>query len=164
MELGEKICTPAGTPKCDLCPLREKCVAHRDSLWSVLPKKSPKKERRTEEYTVLLLITDGKVALRKRPKTGLLAGLWEFPSVTGKRTEQEIRDHLVGLGLSPRHVTPIGDATHIFTHITWSMTGFAVECDTPTEEFSWFNPEELRAEIAVPTAFRFYLRQVLGIE
>ena len=164
MELGEKICIPTGVPKCELCPLRADCVARGERLWSVLPKKSPKKERRQEDYTVLLLISDGRVALRKRPKSGLLAGLWEFPSLSGKPTEAEIGETLSAWGLSPHGMTPVGDATHIFTHITWNMTGFAVACDTPTEEFSWFTPEELRDEVAVPTAFRFYLKKVLGNE
>ncbi|MFR7894294.1 MAG: NUDIX domain-containing protein [Dysosmobacter sp.] len=38
---------------------------------------------------MLLLKRDGKIALRKRPKTGLLAGLWEFPNVEGALDETQ---------------------------------------------------------------------------
>ncbi|MBQ9085768.1 MAG: A/G-specific adenine glycosylase [Clostridia bacterium] len=162
MELGEKICIPAGVPKCDECPLREQCVARRDNTWSTLPKKSPKKERRTEDHTVLILHCDGKIALRKRPKEGLLAGLWEFPSLSGKRSVQEIEELLQGKSLAPEHIIPCGDATHIFTHITWNMTGISVQCSLPSDEFFWFTPDELRRDVAIPTAFRFYLRYILS--
>ena len=164
MELGEKICIPTGIPKCDLCPLRDRCASREKELWRVLPKKSPKKERRIEDHTVLLLRCEDKVALRKRPKTGLLAGLWEFPSLTGRPTVEKIQQELTSAGLAPRSVTPCGEATHIFTHITWKMHGFSIDCATLTEEYSWFTPRELEEEIAVPTAFRFYLRQILSQE
>ena len=164
MELGEKICIPAGVPKCDLCPLRERCVARREELWSELPKKSPKKERRVEDYTVLILSSCGKVALRKRPKEGLLAGLWEFPTLVGRYEKEALSEKLTEQGLTPLSVTPWGDANHIFTHITWRMVGYSVECAAMTEEYSWFTPEELQRDVAVPTAFRFYLRKVLGNE
>ena len=52
-----------------------------------LPVKGAKKPRRVEEKTVFLLVRDGKIALRKRPGTGLLAGLWEFPNVEGALDE-----------------------------------------------------------------------------
>lgn len=162
MELGEKICTPAGIPKCAECPLCDRCMAHREGSWSRLPQKSPKKERRVEDYTVLILSCDGRIALRKRPKDGLLAGLWEFPNLAGRCEQNKLLRRLTDLGLTPLSVTPWGDASHIFTHITWRMVGYFVECDTPTDEFSWFTPRELREEIAVPTAFRFYLNRVFS--
>ena len=56
-----------------------------------LPVKTKKKSRRIEEKTILLLEYQGKYAIQKRANKGLLAGLWELPSVEGKYSEQEIR-------------------------------------------------------------------------
>ena len=79
MELGETVCLP-GMPRCLLCPLREVCAAHaagEETLYPVMPEK---KKRRIERRNVLLYIKGDRVALRKRPETGLLAGLWEYPA------------------------------------------------------------------------------------
>ena len=78
MELGEVVCTP-GVPHCAQCPLSSLCAAHaagEEALYPVIP---PKKQRRVEERNVLLLLCGDKVALRRRPATGLLARLWEYP-------------------------------------------------------------------------------------
>ncbi len=164
MELGERICIPAGVPRCAECPLRPLCVAHRDGLWQELPRKSPKKEKRTEEYTVLLLLHNGRVALRKRPDSGLLAGLWEFPNLSGKRSREEIEDFLTDRGLDPHALTPSVNATHVFTHVTWHMTGYAAECGRPSEDYVWVSAEELRGAYALPTAFKAYRNTLLETE
>ena len=156
MELGERICIPAGIPRCAECPLREHCRSFPDELWRSLPKKSPKKEKRTEQYTVLLLTHQGKVALSKRPPSGLLAGLWEFPSLAGERSLEEVSEYARALGLSPSRIAPSVNASHIFTHIVWQMTGFSVECESTSEEFLWVSPEEILGEYALPTAYKAY--------
>ena len=81
MDLGATVCLPNGAPKCEICPARTVCEAYKNGLTEVLPVRAKKKSRRVEERTVLLLFQGGKVALRKRPDTGLLASLWEFPSI-----------------------------------------------------------------------------------
>jgi len=167
MELGEKICLPVGAPKCSECPLAAQCAARRDERWRELPKKSPKKERRTEEYTVLLLCSERGVALRKRPTKGLLAGLWEFPMLDGHLSEKEVCSRLSELGIKVSSIHPCGKASHIFTHITWNMVGMTIVCDTkklPEEFGEFFAPERLRDEIAIPTAYRHFVGQILEKE
>ena len=164
MELGEKVCLPVGAPKCSECPLAAQCAARRDERWRELPKKSPKKERRTEEYTVLLLCSERGVALRKRPTKGLLAGLWEFPMLDGHLSEKEVCSRLSELGIKVSSIHPCGKASHIFTHITWNMIGMRLICDAeqlPEELGEFFPPERLRDEIAVPTAYRYFVEQIL---
>lgn len=164
MELGEKVCIPAGIPKCAECPWQTVCVANREQRQTELPKKSPKKERKYEAYTILLLKHQEQLALQKRPDQGLLAGLWEFPHVDGHITAQEVEQYLKKIGISARNILPCGEASHIFTHITWNMTGFLIECESVSECFSWYSLNDLKHEIAIPTAFRFYLHQLLSSE
>ena len=163
MELGEKICIPAGIPKCAECPLQPFCIANRDNRQCQLPQKSAKKERRTEEYTILLLFHQGKIAIRKRPSKGLLAGLWEFPNLSGHLTENELFSLLQEQKLSPSKIKECGKSSHIFTHITWNMIGYTVECNTSSDDYHWISLEELTEEIAIPTAFRFYLNFLLKL-
>ncbi len=164
MELGEKICLPNGAPKCGECPWRDLCVANREGRQQELPKKSPKKERRHEDYTVLLLFCGGKVALQKRSNSGLLSGLWGFPMLKGFTEEDEIAAYLAEHGLSPLSFSPSVSATHIFTHIEWHMQGMRVDCASVSKDFLWITPTELREKIAIPTAFRAYVNQILKEE
>ncbi len=156
MELGETLCLPNGEPKCALCPLRELCLAHKAGCEAEFPVRAAKKTRRIEEKTVLLLRCDGCWALRRRADTGLLAGMWEFPSLPGRPDAAEIRAALTAEGFSPGEIRPCGEAKHVFTHVEWHMTGYLVDIPTQSGEYVWKSPAEIEAGFAVPTAFRAY--------
>lgn len=163
MELGEKICIPAGAPNCTECPLASICVARHGDRWRELPKKTPKKDRRSEEYTVLLLCSEDGVALRKRSERGLLAGLWEFPMLEGFKTVEEVQNQLSDLGLLVHSITPCGKASHIFTHVTWNMLGMKILCDRdhlPATLGNFYSTEHVSTDMAIPTAYRYFLKQI----
>ena len=81
MDLGSAICLPGPSPRCGDCPLAHLCAARQEGKQALLPVRAPQKAKRPEELTVFLLRRpDGAVALRRRPPTGLLAGLWEYPN------------------------------------------------------------------------------------
>lgn len=87
MELGPRSAFPTGRPGARNGPARRFCLGRIRGTALSLPVKSGKKERRREEKTVFLLVREGRLALRRRPDTGLLAGLWEFPNVEGALEE-----------------------------------------------------------------------------
>ena len=124
MDLGATVCLPNGAPKCEICPARTVCEAYKNGLTEVLPVRAKKKARKIEERTVLLLFQGGKVALRKRPDTGLLAGLWEYPNLPESLDEAGALLALAQMGLSAESIAPAGSAKHIFTHIEWDMKGY----------------------------------------
>lgn len=150
MELGALICLPNGAPKCPECPLQEHCCACLKGLTDRLPVKKPKKPRRIEQRTILILWSKGKIALRKRPAEGLLASLWEFPALEGYRSADEIRELYPECRFLRRGPT----AVHIFSHIEWQMRSFAAESPEELEGFQYFSPDELPA---VPSAFKAFL-------
>lgn len=156
MELGERICIPNGVPLCESCPLKEKCVAKKKSLTDSIPVKSPKKERKTVEMTVFILCHNGEYALRRRPETGLLAGMWEFYHMEGKKTKEEAAAALKKAGFSPSALRSCGSAKHIFTHLEWHMTGFFVTVEEKRGAEVWKSAEEIRSSVALPTAFRHF--------
>lgn len=98
MELGATVCTPTN-PSCSLCPASEFChalsIAKHDTTAAVTdyPVKGVKVKQRSDFSAVCVveLLESGtlldekksssKFILVKRPDEGLLAGLWEFPSV-----------------------------------------------------------------------------------
>ena len=126
-----------------------------------LPVKAPKKQKRVEEYTVFILSCEGRYALQKRPETGLLAGLWQFPNVSGKLEIPDAMAVLEDMGLRPRHLLRQSERKHIFTHIRWEMRGFWVETEAVSGPFHWLTPEEIVRDAALPTAFRQFWQETV---
>ena len=156
MELGACVCVPNGAPKCDACPLREICRAGESGAWAALPVKEAKKPRRIEEKTVFFLQCGGQYAVRRRPETGLLAGLWELPNVEGTLDAQQALALLERWGLAPEELTRTRERTHIFTHVEWRMRCYDIRVSAPAGEFVWAGSARFRQDIALPTAFRIF--------
>ena len=154
MELGATVCGPNRAPDCGNCPCVEFCGGARHGTAESFPVKKPKKARKTEEMTVFLLFCDGKVALQKRPDSGLLAGLWQFPNVPGILNTEAALETVGAMGLRPREVLRQTRRHHIFTHIQWEMEGYYLEVVEPAGDFAWRTAEEIEKENALPTAFR----------
>lgn len=155
MELGATVCLPNGAPLCEKCPARDFCRAHLEGKTDVLPVKAPKKPRKLEQRTVFLLFYGDKVALRRREKKGLLAGLWEFPNVLGEELPPEWE-------LKPQNLTRTAAGKHIFTHIEWHMTALAGDLSSPElpDGWVWCDRTDLRDRYAVPNAFQFVRESV----
>ena len=154
MELGATVCGPNRKPDCQSCPCNEICLGFRNGTAESLPVKSPKKQRRQEKRTVLLLRCDDRFALEKRPDKGLLAGLWQFPNVTGHLTTRQALEQVETWGLTPRDIYKEVYKTHIFTHIQWNLKGIYLEVSEALEQFQWFTASEINSQTALPTAFR----------
>ncbi len=157
MELGEAVCIPNGAPKCELCPVRTACGAYLTDTVTQYPVKSPKKPRRIEQRTVLLLHdAERGFGLCKRESRGLLADMWEFPNKEGHLTAAQAIAAAEALGFAVRDVRPLGEAKHVFTHIEWHMTGYALSGSVRESVLTFAPWESVRRDFAVPTAFRYY--------
>ena len=154
MELGATLCGPNWAPRCDECPCRQFCGGSLHGTAQAFPVKLPKKGKRVEEKTVFILSCDGHYALEKRPESGLLAGLWQFPNVPGKLETAQALETARQMGLRPREITKQIDRKHIFTHIRWEMRGIYLEVAEETDAFTWLTAEQINAAAALPTAFR----------
>lgn len=158
MELGATICLPNGAPKCEECPLRELCLARQHGSWQEYPVRDEKKSRRKEDRTVLILQCDDRIAVRKRPRSGLLSGMWEFPNVEGRLGEQEVANLATQWQVAPEQMQMNYGYTHVFSHVEWRMTAYYLTCKEMCEAFKWVTPEEMDAEVAMPSAFRPFLQ------
>ena len=158
MELGATVCLPNGAPLCTACPARAFCRAHIEDRTGQLPVKAAKKARRVEQRLVYLIFRDDKVALRRRPPKGLLAGLWEYPNELA-----EGEDHLSRWGIEERERRNAGTGKHIFTHIEWRMNAVVVETDSEAlpQGWVWCSRRELLCDYAVPNAFRAFEGKVM---
>lgn len=162
MELGAILCGPDRAPACDRCPVRTYCTAWEQKLTDVLPVKSPKKPRHIEDWTVYI-ITDGRrFLIEQRAQKGLLAGLYQFPSLPG------CLDAPAFFGNDSRGYAfaPGPKARHIFTHIEWHMTSWIVRLTEEelqklrTAQRLLVTKEELSKQYAVPSAYRAYMKLI----
>ncbi len=160
MDLGATVCLPSGEPLCADCPARAFCTACAQHRQKELPVRISKTKKRVEEKTVFLLLRDGCAALRQRPDSGLLAGLWEYPHVEGTLDEAGAAAQLRQWGLTPRRWIKSLRFKHIFTHIRWEMTGYVVEVSgSGADDWLWCSKAD-RAQRAVPAAFEKLTREL----
>ena len=160
MELGATVCGPNREPDCENCPCREFCLGCARGTAGKLPVKGEKKERKCQKLTVFIFSCDGKYALEKRQNTGLLAGLWQFPNISGHLSVQEAISQAERMGLQPRQILRTVERSHIFTHIQWDMQGIYLEVACPVKEYQWMDPQTIRTQAALPTAFRQFWEEI----
>lgn len=155
MELGATVCTGgAVAPSCTSCPVASVCAARaraRAGAGAVTDFPTPvqKAAKREETVDVCVVEVSGRVLLQRRPEGGLLAGLWEFPSVPVRagadaaarraavdahvarllgwplpeRGEASIVKTEAGADAPARLLrrAPVGDIVHIFSHIRMTL-------------------------------------------
>lgn len=169
MELGALVCVPNGEPHCMECPWKELCVARKEELIGKIPVKTKAKARKIEKRTVFILRSGDQVGIRKRPKTGLLAGLYELPNELGHFSEEEALEYVRAQGFTPIRIKKLRMAKHIFSHVEWHMTGYAILLDdlatdglAVREDNEWaerihlVDAKTAEAEYAIPSAFVKY--------
>ncbi len=164
MEIGACVCIPNGAPLCGECPLKEICKANRLGRQQEFPRKEGRKPRTIEEKTILLVRDGERIAVRKRKAKGLLAGLYEFPSLEGYRSAQEVAAFLNRNGISPIRIRQIEDAKHIFTHKEWHMKGYLIRVDelekglpgADTADWLMIEPQQTQTAYPIPSAFGAY--------
>ena len=159
MELGALVCVPNGAPLCAACPLHDLCKARAAGTAPTLPRKAAPKARKVEPVTVALVESGGNFLIRQRPEKGLLAGLWEPLLWEGEAlTPGELHEKLTAMGLvcEAEAIAPLPAAKHIFSHIEWRMTQYAVPAPPqPAPEGTvWASREQLRTEYTLPGAFK----------
>ncbi len=166
MDLGATVCLP-GKPLCAECPLQTFCQARLLGLEQQLPLKQKRKPLPTRREVALLLENRGRYLVRRRPASGLLGGLWEFP--TASVTDSESAETRVRLLMTDFAVSgepaPLGRIRHIYSHFSLDLELFllAVE-DLPQVaegDIDWYIGVEL-AQLALHGAHKKALEKIPG--
>lgn len=121
MELGSLVCR-SKNPLCLLCPLIDFCGAYKAGEQEVIPIPA-KRSYKKIEAVIGIIEKKGKFLIQKRPSTGLLADLWEFPG--GKIEEGETPEKALKREIKEE----IGTETHeeqFLTRVRHSYTQFQV--------------------------------------
>lgn len=161
MDLGAQICIPNGQPKCMQCPISYACESYLNGNPSALPVKAPKKARKIEKKTVLIIEHEGRFALQKRGE-GLLANLWEFPNVEGYLTKTQCSKLMESYGMLPSKLVKLEASTHIFTHLEWHMKAYRISLldVSPPKNFTWATRDEIVMEYSIPSAFKSFIKLI----
>ncbi|XP_010157219.1 PREDICTED: A/G-specific adenine DNA glycosylase, partial [Eurypyga helias] len=161
------------------CPLCPPATEPWDSSLGVtnFPRKAAKKQPRVERTATCVLERRGccgtpEYLIVQRPSSGLLAGLWEFPSLPlaqGLQEEQQreaLADHLracTGWPVVARALQLVGEVVHIFSHIHQTYVVYSlpldgdVTLDPALSPSRWVTEEEFHAS-AVSTAMKKVLK------
>ena len=161
MDLGSAVCTPR-SPKCGECPLAKSCAAAASDDPTRWPVRAARKAVPQREVVAVLFARGERFLVRRRPSTGLWAGLWELPWVeladgtAPGRAVRALADalgvHAVGrLGRPVRH-------THQLTHRLLRYRAYhvavaAAEEGGPAGETRWVTRDEWSA-LSRPTVQR----------
>lgn len=110
----------------------------------------------------------GSGGASQKADRGLLAGMYEFPSLEGHCKERQVSAYLKELGFSPIRIRELPPAKHVFTHKEWHMIGYLVrvdelanmEAEKTEQAFVFVEPEETKSAYPIPSAFAAYAAQV----
>ncbi|MFM2043803.1 MAG: A/G-specific adenine glycosylase [Pseudomonadota bacterium] len=159
-DLGATLCTPR-KPRCTACPVADLCRARAAGSAEDLPAKSAKAAKPVRRGMVFFLTDpDAAILLRRRPETGLLGGMMEFPS-TAWSTSDSSRYLTIGTAEGEAPVPGVrwrslpGMVRHTFTHFHLELQVVAgqVRAMPAPPGCRWVPLEEVSEE-ALPTLMR----------
>ncbi|MBI3602106.1 MAG: A/G-specific adenine glycosylase [Candidatus Omnitrophica bacterium] len=129
MEIGALVCRHK-EPLCSLCPLKKFCKAYALGLQEIIP--TPQKKIIQDIHGVIAIIErQGKYLIQKRPSSGLLADLWEFPGGKIKpgenKTRALARELKEELNVELKRVKHLFDLKHFYTQFRVNLSVFACQ-------------------------------------
>ena len=141
MDIGALICLPI-KPDCLGCPLKRICEAKKRGLQGELPVVKKKTKVPMIVKSAIVVIKKWKVLLLHRKSTGLLGGMWEFPSVeVNEDPERELT-----VLLNSRYKLKVAKKSHLLTikhaYSHFKLTEHAFLCTLKSERklqpgFEW---------------------------
>lgn len=109
MELGARVCLPR-QPRCQLCPMHDRCRAFLDQTIGEQPRPSPGRSRQPVELVALRLRREDKVWLERRAETPFLAHQWVPPWFASAQAQEMERYRAEFPGSRPELIAVIEHA------------------------------------------------------
>ncbi len=131
MDLGATVCVPRA-PRCDVCPLADVCRARARGRAAALPHRPARKPVPHHDIAAGLVWRGDRLLVARRPREGLLGGLWEFPGGKRERGEtleeacaREVREETgLEVAVGRRFVA----IDHAYTHMKITLHLFHCSC------------------------------------
>lgn len=153
MELGSLICTPVN-PNCEICPISTNCLAYNLIQTETIPYKPKKKKVPHFDIAVgIILDSNNKILISKRPENAMLGGLWEFPGGKMESDESLVecleRELSEELGIAIHNISEFAAIKHAYSHFKVTIHAFTcmIKSGTPqnisSSELKWISINEL---------------------
>jgi A/G-specific adenine glycosylase len=128
MELGALVCT-VKEPRCDVCPVRTVCHAHKQGVQHELPVLAKRAEKIVEQEVGLLVRSLAGVLLVQLPPTARRWGtMWTIPTAPVEGDEAVAGRTLANqLGLKKPKLLPHSKLAYIVTRHRITLTVYAVD-------------------------------------
>src|ERR1700722_12802071 len=152
MELGALVCTPAN-PRCEACPMRRVCVARAEGLVDQLPNRGQPQTAELVVVSAALVRRNGSLLMQRRPERGLLAGMWELPTLGHRRF---------------RKGKPLLELRHTITNRRITLCVFECQCARALQnklplELRWVSAAKM-TQLSLPAAHPRAIKQILSAE
>ncbi len=152
MDLGAGVCTPR-RPACLACPWRPWCVGALTGQADRLPRRDARAVRPVRRGVAFVLLgREGALLLRRRPATGLLAGMVDLPA-TPWETGTMPADPVAHAPAATAWRTLDGRVRHVFTHFVLELEVALGTVAGPAPAGLWARPQDLH-RLALPTLTR----------
>lgn len=151
MELGATVCAPRA-PNCPACPLKRQCSSFAGSPLAHRAARRRAKHFTNVTWPLAIVRCGGKILLRRRADTLLLARLWELPGVETPRPEYALRALRCELRALPvKFAAPrrIGAIHHNITYRRIQAPIYCFDCAEPFDialpraQWRWTAPGDL---------------------
>lgn len=148
MDFGATLCTPR-QPSCQSCPVATMCQSFQQGIQDLLPRKQQRKKIPLRQEVALIVERLGLFAVRQRPLTGMLAGLWEFPSsnIEQEDSAQQLYHHARRLAEGTTPLKPLGTVRHVYSHFRVDVSAFYLplsgEVPAAFSSWRWLTEKEL---------------------
>ncbi len=161
MDLGATVCTPR-RPRCGRCPWRRSCAARAGGLAERLPRRAVRRARPIRHAVAFWLSDDrGHVWLRRRPESGLLGGMMEFPSTEWRAHRPSAPETVAAAPAALEWRELPGTVAHGFTHFELRLRIWAARCRLRPRHDGLWCPVSQLAQQALPTAMAKIARHAL---
>jgi A/G-specific adenine glycosylase len=164
MDLGALVCTPRNA-SCSECPVRDCCQGLKAGVVHLRPAVAKAREIVPIHVAVGILIHDGRIFIQKRPPSGLMPHLWEFPGgkLHNGETPKEalVREFQEELALKICGLRELALIRHQYTRFKVTLHAFTCHLDGAGQQpllhsavdGHWVTPGELD-RYAFPAANR----------
>ena len=153
MDLGSLVCLRR--PECVACPLSESCQARQQGLTERIPGSKPRKQLPQKSTLMMILRSEGKILLEKRPLVGIWGGLWSLPEIDAGLSEREVAellDNRYGVGITA--IEKFQSFNHTFSHFRLQIEPWVINTSIMQSKIQepgqrWYGFREL-SKIGMP--------------
>ena len=149
MDFGAIQCTPQ-SPRCNVCPLMESCIAFREGRVGALPVKQKTLKVKERHLIYIYVRCKGETAIHRRGPGDIWQGLWEPLCLEINEETFDVRDRFSASGILlplTSHLSPLKqNVRHVLTHRILYADFYLLEVGEKPElpsDYVWIKESEL---------------------